>query len=309
MKKKNRIWIFQLIIMGTFLMLTNSCKKDETTSKKDPIITWANPADISFGTLLSATQLNATADVPGTYVYIPAIGTKLNEGANQDLKVDFTPIDATTYNTASKTVKINVTASTTVTDADGNIYHTVNIGTQTWIVENLKTTKCNDGTAIPNVTDGKAWPVLTTPAYCWYKNDTATNKATYGALYNWYVVNTSKLCPAGWHVPTDAEWSALTTYLGGESVAGGKLKETGTTHWISPNTGADNSSGFTALPGGIRNGNGTFDYIRYYGSWWSSSEVNKTRAWHRYVGYNVSYVSRTVNDSCEGLSVRCLRDN
>ena len=309
MKKKNRIWIFPLMIMGTFLMLTSSCKKDETTSKKDPIITWANPADISFGTLLSATQLNATADVPGTYVYIPAIGTKLNEGANQDLKVDFTPIDVTTYNTASKTVKINVTASTTVTDADGNLYRTVNIGTQTWLVENLKTTKCNDGTAIPNVTDGTAWPVLTTPAYCWYKNDTATNKATYGALYNWYVVNTNKLCPTGWHMPTDAEWSALTTYLGGESVAGGKLKETGTIHWISPNTGADNSSGFTALPGGIRIGNGTFDLIRYYGSWWSSSEVNKTRAWHRYVGYTDRFVSRTVNDSCEGLSVRCLRDN
>jgi uncharacterized protein (TIGR02145 family) len=309
MKKKNRIWIFPLIIMGTFLMLTNSCKKDETTSKKDPVITWANPADISFGTLLSTIQLNATADVPGIYVYIPAIGTKLNEGANQDLKIDFTPIDATTYNTASKTVKINVIASTTVIDADSNVYHTVNIGTQTWMVENLKTTKYNDGTTIPNVTDGTAWAVLTTPAYCWYKNDAATNKATYGALYNWYVVNTSKLCPTGWHVPTDAEWSTLTTYLGGESIAGGKLKETGTTHWTSPNTGADNSSGFTALPGGIRIGNGTFDLIRYYGSWWSSSEVNKTRAWHRYVGYTDRFVSRTVNDSCEGLSVRCLRDN
>jgi uncharacterized protein (TIGR02145 family) len=197
----------------------------------------------------------------------------------------------------------------TMTDQDGNVYKTITIGTQTWMVENLKTTKCNDGTAIPNVTDGTAWPVLTTPAYCWYNNDTATNKVTYGALYNWYVVNTSKLCPTGWHVPTDAEWSTLTTYLGGGSVAGGKLKETGTTHWNYPNNGADNSSGFTALPGGIRNGNGTFDLIGYYGSWWSSSEVNKTRAWHRYVGYTDRFVSRTVNDSCEGLSVRCLRDN
>ena len=288
-------------------IFTNSCKKDETKSKKDPVITWANPADISFGALLSAIQLNATADVPGTFVYIPAIGTKLNEGANQDLKVDFRPIDATTYNTASKMVKINVIASTTVTDTDGNVYYTIKIGIQTWMVENLKTTKYNDGTAIPNVTDRSAWAVLTTPAYCWY-NDIATNKATYGMLYNWYVVSTSKLCPTGWHVPTDAEWSTLTTYLG-ESVAGGKLKETGTTHWNSPNTGADNSSGFTALPGGIRNGNGTFDYIGYYGSWWSSSEFNRTRAWHRYVGYTDRCVSRTVNDSCEGLSVRCLRDN
>jgi uncharacterized protein (TIGR02145 family) len=138
----------------------------------------------------------------------------------------------------------------TVTDIDGNIYHTVTIGTQVWMVENLKTTKYRNGDPIPNVT-GNAWAALTTGAYCWYNNDAATYKATYGALYNWYAVADSRnIAPTGWHVPTDAEWTTLTTFLGGESVAGGKLKETGTNHWTSPNTGATNETGFTALPGG-----------------------------------------------------------
>ena len=119
-----------------------------------------------------------------------------------------------------------------VTDDDGNVYHSVTIGTQVWMVENLKTTKYNDGTSIPLVTDATDWHNLLTPGYCWNNNDEATYKATYGALYNWYTVNTGNLCPTGWHVPGDAEWTTLTTYLGGEDVAGGKLKEVGITHWL-----------------------------------------------------------------------------
>ena len=114
-----------------------------------------------------------------------------------------------------------VTATPNVVDIDGNVYHTVTIGTQVWMVENLKTTRYNDGTAIPLVTDGTAWAALTTPGYCWYNNDSATYKNTYGALYNWYAVNTGKLAPTGWHVPTDSEWTVLTTYLGGESLQAG----------------------------------------------------------------------------------------
>ena len=195
----------------------------------------------------------------------------------------------------------------TVKDNDGNVYKTVTIGTQVWMAENLKTTKYNDGTAIPLVTEDKAWDALTTPAYCWYKNDATVNKNTYGALYNWYTVGTNKLCPKGWHVPTDAEWTTLTTYLGGESVAGGKLKETGTTHWESPNTGATNESGFKALSGGDREF-GVFSYIGYSGYWWSATEINATEARYRSMNYHNGNVKRNSIFKKIGYSVRCLRD-
>ena len=129
---------------------------------------------------------------------------------------------------SKKSDSSNTPTATTVSDADGYVYHTVTIGAQVWMVENLKTTKYNDGTAIPLVTDSTAWAILTIPGYCWYNNDAVTYKATYGALYNWYAVNTGKLAPKGWHVPADAEWTKLITFLGGEDVAGGKMKSTGT---------------------------------------------------------------------------------
>jgi len=201
----------------------------------------------------------------------------------------------------------------TITDIDGNIYNTVAIGTQIWMKENLKTTKYNDNTAIPLVTDNTAWEALATPGYCWYNNDEASYKDTYGALYNWYTVSTGKLCPTGWHVPTDAEWTTLTTYLGGESIAGGKLKETGTTHWLSPNTGATNESGFTALPGGYRgNPYGEFVEVGIYGVWWSATEGDLTGAWQRGLHYSFANVNRAIGlggyGKIYGCSVRCLRD-
>lgn len=201
----------------------------------------------------------------------------------------------------------NPPSATTVTDIDGNLYHSVTIGTQVWMVENLKVTKYNDGTSIPNVTDATEWSELTTGALCDYEN-TPTNSATYGKLYNWYAVNTGKLCPTGWHVPTDAEWTTLTTYLGGLSVAGGKLKETGTTHWSSPNTGATNEAGFTALPGGSRTGNGPFNWIGSYGYWWSASESSATNATDRSMLFSASYVDFHYFNKRLGLSVRCVRD-
>ena len=193
----------------------------------------------------------------------------------------------------------------TVTDVDGNVYHTVVIGTQEWMVENLKTTKYNDSTAIPNVTDGPTWSALTTPAYCWYTNDAATYKATYGALYNWYTVNTGKLAPTGWHVPTDAEWTTLTTYIGGETVAGGKLKATGT--WSSPNTGATNETGFSALPGGCRYPNGTFSLIGDYGNWWSATANDASSSWSRTMYSNGTNVYRANGSNAYGFSVRCVK--
>lgn len=196
-----------------------------------------------------------------------------------------------------------------VIDIDGNMYKTITIGTQTWMAENLRVTKYRDGTAIPLVTDDTEWASLD-PAYCWYDNDVSYKK-TYGALYNWYTVNNGNLCPTGWHVPTNAEWTTLTTYLGGEDIAGGKLKETGTNHWLS-NRGADNSSGFTALPGGLRRVNGTFASISAginYGYWWSSSEYGTEGAFYWSMNCVSSNVSSCTNSNNNGHSVRCVRDN
>lgn len=198
--------------------------------------------------------------------------------------------------------------SGTVTDKDGNVYHTVTIGTQVWMVENLKTTKYNDGTSIPLVTDNVAWFFLTTPGYCYYENNAPKFYFIYGALYNWYAANTGNLAPTGWHIPTDAEWTTLTTYLGGESIAGGKLKEEGTTHWYSPNTEATDEYGFTALPGGCRDYSGNFANLGSFGPWWSSSEYNTYNGWYRSMYYGSGNVDRNYFEKSFGFSIRCIKD-
>ena len=203
-------------------------------------------------------------------------------------------------------------ATNTITDVDGNIYHYVVIGTQTWMGENLRTTKYNDGTAIPLVTQDSAWRQLITPGYCWYNND-ASNKNTYGGLYNWYAVNTGKLAPTGWHIPTDAEWTILTIYLGGDTVAGGKMKSTGTIEagtgvWYSPNAGATNKSGFSALPAGYRHGSGAFYESGDFTSWWSSSVDSTGDAWDRRLYNTDGDVFRIGDGMFIGLSVRCVRN-
>jgi uncharacterized protein (TIGR02145 family) len=194
-------------------------------------------------------------------------------------------------------------------DGDGNLYNVIKIGNQRWLKENLKTTKYNDGTAILNVTDNTTWISLGTGAYCDYANNSA-NSVTYGRLYNWYAVtstNPKNVCPKGWKVPTDSEWTTLTTYLGGESVAGGKIKETGTTHWNSPNTGATNETGFTALPGGNRGGLGTFANMGGLGFWWSDTEYNSTNSMSRYLNFDYAGITRNGFGKNQGFSVRCLR--
>ena len=195
-------------------------------------------------------------------------------------------------------------------DGDGNLYNVIKIGNQRWLKENLKTTKYNDGTAIPNVTDNTAWVSQVTGAYCDYANNPA-NSATYGRLYNWYVVtstNPKNACPVGWRLPTDSEWTTLTTYLGGESVAGGKLKETGTTHWTTPNTGATNETGFTALPGGNRGGAGTFGNMGGLGFWWTDTEYDANNSMSRYLNFDYAGITRNGYGKNQGFSVRCLRD-
>jgi uncharacterized protein (TIGR02145 family) len=197
----------------------------------------------------------------------------------------------------------------TLKDIDGNVYKTVTIGTQVWMAENLKTTKYNDGTAIPLVIDDKAWEALTTPAFCWYNKDATTSKNIYGALYNWYTVNSKKLCPKGWHVSADAEWTTMSTYLKGEDVAGGKLRETGTTHWEKPNNGATNESSFTALPGGYRNNHGAFANIGFFGFWWSATEYGATVAHGRSISCSGSEILKIVSFKKNGYSVRCMKDH
>lgn len=209
--------------------------------------------------------------------------------------------------------QLSFTTPDTITDADGNVYNTVIIGTQVWTAENLKTTKYNDGSNIPLVTDNTSWGNLTTPGYCWYNNDAANHKNVYGALYNWYAVNTGKLCPAGWHVPSDTEWTTLTDYLGGESIAGGKLKSTGTIEdgtglWHRPNPGATNETGFTAVPGGYRYVDGTFCNIGSDGQWWSSTATFSTDALCRFMLCNNNSVSSFYYNKKKGNSVRCVRD-
>ena len=197
----------------------------------------------------------------------------------------------------------------TVTDIDGNTYHTVTIGTQVWMLENLKTTKYNDGTAITFEPGVLAWNSLTTGAYCWYGNDPGLYKDLYGALYNWYAASSGKLAPQGWHVPSKDDWNTLIAYLGGESLAGGKLKEAGNSHWIGPNTGADNSSGFTALPGGL-NSEG-YDKLGDVAWCWTSTigtAFPELAAWACLLdSYNAAADMREPGKA-SGMSVRCVRD-
>ena len=195
----------------------------------------------------------------------------------------------------------------TVTDIDGNVYNTVTIGSQVWMKENLKTTKFNDGSSIPLVTDLTQWIALNSPGFCWYDNNSG-NKTAYGALYNWFAVNTEKLCPYGWRVPSDDDWTTLTTLYGGENAASAKLKEAGTTHWTAPNTGT-NESGFTALPGGGRAGSdGAFVEIYTGAHWWSITEYSASNAYYRGMINSNTIVYRNNSDKRSGFSVRCIKN-
>ncbi len=197
----------------------------------------------------------------------------------------------------------------TVTDIDGNVYNTVTIGTQVWTKENLKVSRYNNGDTIPNVTDSAQWANLTTGAYCNYSNNSYYD-SIYGKLYNFYtVVDNRSLCPSGWHVPSDSEWTVLTTFLGGDAVAGGKMKEVGYAHWANPNANADNSSGFTARAGGLRE---NWYYGLFYNAvFWSSTASNDSSAWFRTLFYNVPIVYRNdcSNNKTAGFSIRCVKNS
>ncbi len=196
----------------------------------------------------------------------------------------------------------------TVIDIDRNIYKTVKIGNQIWMAENLKVTHYRNGDAIPNITSCDEWKKLETGAYCNYDNKPA-NAKTFGLLYNWYAVKDRRgLAPADWHIPSDKDWQKLLDFLGGSSVAGGKLKEVGTSHWNSPNMGATDELGFHALPGGYRYGNGCYYDLCCDATFWSSSEGGSDDAWYRYLHYYDSAINRTSHGKQGGFSVRCVRD-
>jgi len=196
----------------------------------------------------------------------------------------------------------------TVPDTDGNTYNTIKIDKQWWMAQNLKTTRYNDNSFIPSELNVSIWLTLTEPAYCYY-NSSVANLNTYGALYNWYAVNTGKLCPVGWHVPNIAEWNELISYTGGEPVSGGKLKEAGTTHWLSPNTSATDEVGFTALPGGYLLSSKGYGNIYQTGFFWSATVNTSSTATYLWMEYNNASIPQSTMAKYGGLSVRCVKDN
>lgn len=319
-----------LAVIGSLFILLNSCEKD---SKKAPELTTAETTEITQTTAVSGGEITNDGNA---YIIQQGVCWSKNENptindnktanwTNEKVRAGFRceiselEPNTTYYVRAFASNSEGTSYGNTTTfktkqngeDGDGNSYETVTIGTQTWMTENLKTTKYNDGKDIPLITENNEWNTLTTPGYCWYDNDEAKYKNTYGTLYNWYAVNTEKLCPVGWHVASNAEWVILITYLEGETVASNKLKQKGTEHWISPNEGATNETGFTALPGSYRDKIGLFGEIGDYGFWWTSTEDNKNNnenGWLQHMRYRNSYVYNQSFDKKLGASVRCIKD-
>jgi uncharacterized protein (TIGR02145 family) len=246
---------------------------------------------LSLPTIALATK---TIDGTGTGSFTSTI-TGLTSATTYYARAYATNSAGTTYG-----AEVSFTTLTVV------VLPSVTIGTQIWTTNNLNVTTYKNGDIIPEIQNATAWASLTTGAWCHYNNDPA-NDAIYGKLYNWYAVTDSRgLAPSGYHVPTDAEWTTLTTFLGGETVAGGKMKAT--TLWNSPNQDATNSSGFTGFPGGYRSSIGAFSNIGGIGLWWSSSELDTTYAWSRFLSYDLGFAFRSNTSKKNGFSVRCLKD-
>ncbi len=203
-----------------------------------------------------------------------------------------------------------------MTDVDGNVYETIIIGGRIWTTGNLRVTRYRNGDSIPNITDHSEWSRLSTGAtgaWCSYNND-ATNVSAYGLLYNWFAVGDPRqIAPEGWHVPSDAEWQTLVEHLGGAEVAGGMMKTPGSLElgdglWRSPNTGATNESGFSALPGGQRIGNGFFSSLGQSTGFWSSTEAYDYVAWFYFLNHHSMEAQRVDIHKLTGLSIRCVKD-
>ena len=313
-----------LIMLFFLLSILHSCRKGEiptlTTTEISGITT---TSALSGGSIISdggdeitsrgvcwstsanpTTANQRTSDGKGSGSYVSSLAQLIPE-TYYTLRAYATNSAGTGYGDEQTFITLKIPTGT-VNDIDGNTYRTVTIGTQTWMAENLKTTKYNDNTSIPVVSDNSDWIRLSSPAYCWYSNDSSTYGSVYGALYNWYAA-TGNICPSGWHVPTDLQWSLLSTYLGGEIVAGNKLKEEGTSHWKILNSGATNESGFTALPGGGRV-DGDFLFIGSSGAWWSATEYDALNAWCRELDDNIGELLTGYLKKGNGFSVRCIKN-
>jgi uncharacterized protein (TIGR02145 family) len=330
-----------VLFFSNFIILLNFCKKD---SLPLPILTTANVTEVSLTTALSGGNIT---DDGGTNVTVrgvcwgtaadPTISdsktidgtgygnftsqlTCLRENTLYFIRAYATNSTGTGYGNeiwfstnAASVFNINLTYGT-LTDTEEIVYRSIKIGAQTWMAENLKTSRYRNGDLIGTT----SVPSLNTtaevgPKYQWAYDGNENNVEVYGRLYTWYTITDNRnVCPSGWHVPNDDEWATLEDYLGGWKNAGGKLKESGTTHWQVPNEGANNESGFTALPGGMRFENGTFTYLGTVGLWWSSDEANpnspSAMSWS--VQYNSSVLSMgwTGDANGRGLSVRCIKD-
>lgn len=321
------------LLMVTCLVFTSSCKKnddddDNNNVKVDQVLSTLEVTQVSTTTAMSGGVItfdggstitergvcwstgltptiadNKTSNGTGAGTFISSIGG-LTPGTQYYLRAYATNAKGTGYGST-----MSFKTKSIVTDKDGNVYKTVTIGSQEWLAENLKTTKLNDGTPIQQVTSLYNWYECTTPAYCWYENNIQEYATTYGALYNWYTVNTNKLCPEGWHVPSRGDWSVLFNYLGGENVAGARLKESGFDHWDYPNLGATNDVQFTALPGGYRDVYWIdFTGLGWLCQFWSSTTKGDSVYYTYGMRETEAYVfSREVEDNA-GHSVRCVKD-
>lgn len=347
--KNNRVLFSQFIILCALALATVGCKKTETNNGSQdgtPVVATIDNSSIAIISSRTATiyaSVTSEGRTPITAKGIcwsthenPTIADNktvnrlangaatgsTNQGAGiSDFIANITRLTPNTLYYArvyatnsfgtsySNQISFRTDATdTSVTDIDGNEYRIVTIGTQVWMAENLKTTKYNDGTPIPYVPDSTQWVSLTTPGYCYFESNTAY-RDLYGNFYNWYAARSEKLAPAGWHVPSDSEWTVLANYLGGVDVAGGKMKTNNTTLWNSPNLAATNSSGFSAIPAGERSNHGMFIAIKIGDGWWSADETDATTAKGRSV---LSFLEKMVSGSVpkiDGHSIRCVRDN
>ena len=274
-------------------------------------ITTSSNAQVGIGVSTAARNPSAQLEVFSTTKgFLPPRMTTSERDAivspASGLVIFNTTTNSLEYKSSTAWATLTTATPTVIPDA----LPTIQIGTQKWMTQNLNTSFYRNGDTIHYVTDATEWANTTAGAWCYYNND-PLNGEIYGKLYNWYAVKDSThggLAPLGWHIPTDTEWTTLTTTLGGTSLAGGKMKSAGTTRWTTPNTGATNSSGFAGLPGGLRYGIGSFGTIGGNGYWWSSTEGGTAYAWLRDLVYNSSSLDRHGGDKTIGFSVRCLRD-